>query len=69
MQQTSYQCPKCSGNAFNMGEMRAAGGFWSKIFDVQGQRFTTVVCARCKYTEIYKTDSSTLGNVFDFFTN
>jgi predicted nucleic-acid-binding Zn-ribbon protein len=52
-----------------VGEIRAPGGFWSKIFDVQGQKFSTVTCSRCKYTEIFKADSSMLGNVFDFFTN
>ena len=52
-----------------IGEIRAAGGFWSKIFDVQGRKFTTVICARCRYTELYQADSSTLGNVFDSFTN
>jgi predicted nucleic-acid-binding Zn-ribbon protein len=52
-----------------MGELRAAGGFWSKIFDVQGQKFTTVTCTRCRYTELFKGDSSMLGNVFDLFTN
>jgi len=51
-----------------VAEFRAAGGFWSKIFDVQGSRFTTVTCSRCRYTEIYKADSSMLGNIFDFFT-
>jgi predicted nucleic-acid-binding Zn-ribbon protein len=49
--------------------MRATGGFWSKIFDVQGRNFTTLTCAQCRYTEMYQAESSTLGSVFDFFTN
>lgn len=65
----NYICPKCSGGQYDVGELRAAGGFWSKIFDVQGQRFTTVTCKRCKYSELFKADSSKLGNIFDFFTN
>jgi predicted nucleic-acid-binding Zn-ribbon protein len=64
-----YTCPKCSNTICETGEMRAAGGFWSKIFDVQGRNFSTVTCSRCRYTEIYQADSSTLGSVFDFFTN
>lgn len=40
-----------------------------KLFDVQNKRFTTVICTQCRYTEIYQADSSTLGNIFDFFTN
>ena len=69
MQNLNYTCPKCGGLQYEVGEIRAAGGFWSKIFDVQGTRFSTVVCTRCKYTEFFKADSSTLGNIFDFFTN
>lgn len=65
----NYTCPKCSAREYDIAEMRAAGGFWSKIFDVQGQRYSAVICARCKYTEFYKADTSMLGNVFDFFTN
>lgn len=69
MQQLNYKCPKCSNTQCDIGEMRAAGGFWSKIFDVQGKRFSTVTCTRCKYTEIFLAESSMLGNIFDFFTN
>ena len=69
MQNLNYRCPKCSSTEYEVGQFRAAGGFLSKVFDVQSQRFSTVTCARCKYTEIYKTDTSMLGNVFDFFTN
>jgi predicted nucleic-acid-binding Zn-ribbon protein len=49
--------------------MRAAGGFWSKIFDVQGARFSSVTCDNCRYTEFFKAPSSMLGNIFDLFTN
>lgn len=69
MNQLNYRCPKCSNVQYEVGEIRAAGGFWTKIFDVQSQRFTTVTCMQCKYTEIFKAESSTLGNIFDFFTN
>ena len=66
---TNYRCPKCSRNNYSTGEIRGAGGFWSKIFDVQGARFTTVTCDHCMYTDLYKADSSMLGNIFDLFTN
>ncbi len=68
-QRLNYKCHKCGSDTYEIGEMRAAGGFWSKIFDVQGAKFTSVTCARCKYTDFYKADSSMLGNIFDFFTN
>jgi predicted nucleic-acid-binding Zn-ribbon protein len=65
---SSYTCPKCNHFEHETGEIRAAGGFWSKIFDVQGKRFTTIVCQRCRYTELFHADTKTLGNIFDFLT-
>ena len=63
-----YVCPKCGNTTYDVAEVRAAGGFWSKVFDVQNRRFSTVTCRKCTYTELYRTDSSSLGSVFDFFT-
>lgn len=68
MEHINYKCPKCGNRSFEMDEFRATGGFLTKIFDIQNKKFTTVSCIRCTYTEIYKADSSTLGNIFDFFT-
>ena len=68
MEHINYKCTKCGNRTFNTDEFRATGGFLSKIFDVQNKKFTTVSCDQCTYTEIYKADSSTLGNIFDFFT-
>lgn len=69
MQHENWQCPKCSNDDFDTGMFRATGGNIAKIFDVQNRKFTTVTCTRCQYTEVYRADSSTLMNVFDFFTN
>ncbi|MFQ5740639.1 MAG: zinc ribbon domain-containing protein [Acidobacteriota bacterium] len=68
MEGLQFRCTKCGHADYEVGEFRAAGGFWSKIFDIQGRRFTTVICRQCRFTEIYQADSSTLGNIFDFFT-
>ena len=35
-------------------QLRAAGGFWTKIFDIQSRELTTVSCEKCGFTEIYK---------------
>ncbi len=64
-----FKCPKCTNITCDVDEFRATGGFLAKIFDVQSKKFTTVTCTRCKYTEIYRADSSMLGNIFDFFTD
>lgn len=65
--QLNYRCPKCGSTQYEIGEFRAAGGFWSKVFDIQGQKFATVICAHCRYTEIYHADQSKLGSIFDLF--
>jgi len=65
----NYKCPKCSNTQYDTGEIRATTGFWGKIFNVQSGRFTTVTCTKCKYTEMFKAESSMLGNIFDMFTN
>lgn len=68
MAMNNYRCAKCGNTHYETGEIRVAGGFWSKIFDVQGSRFTAVTCTHCKYTDFYKGGSKTLENVFDFMT-
>ncbi len=67
MQPLQYKCPKCNHTQCEIGEIRVTGGFWSKIFDVQGKRFSSVTCSKCKYTEFFKAESSMLGNIFDLF--
>lgn len=68
MQHPNYKCHKCGNTDYKTGEIRATGGILSKIFDVQTERFSYVSCSRCTHTEFYKTKSSQLGNIFDFFT-
>lgn len=69
MQHAKYSCPKCNHRTYIVGEMRATGGRWSKIFDVQSAKFTSVSCERCSYTEFYKAKTSAISNIFDLVTN
>ncbi|MBB6480437.1 zinc ribbon domain-containing protein [Spirochaeta isovalerica] len=69
MDDYNYRCPKCGNTRYETDEFRATGGMLSKVFDVQSKRFTTVSCTRCRFTELYKADSSMMGNIFDLFTN
>jgi len=68
MQHENWNCAKCGHNEFETGTFRATGGNFAKIFDVQNKRFSTVSCMRCRYTEVYRADTSKLMNIFDFFT-
>lgn len=42
MQHEKWQCPKCRNDEFDVDKFAATGGFFSKIFDVQNKKFTTV---------------------------
>jgi hypothetical protein len=65
------KCIKCKGE-YEQGEMRAAGGFWTKIFNIQNKKFTTLSCIECGYTELYNKKSNSskdkAENILDFFT-
>ncbi len=69
MEGLNYRCAKCGGLDYEIDTFRATGSFLAKIFDVQSRKFTTVSCRRCRFTEVYKADTSMLGNIFDLFTN
>jgi uncharacterized protein len=61
-----YPCPKCSGRDWDVGEIRASGGVWSSILDVENKYFTHLTCTKCSYTEFYKVRSSDLASITDF---
>ncbi len=69
MEHNNWQCPKCQNKEFEADQLAATGGGLTKFFNIQNKKFTTVTCTSCRYTEMYKTGTSTLGNVLDFFGN
>ena len=69
MQHEKWSCPKCIEKIYDIGEIRVTDSFWSKIFNIQSKRYSYVTCENCSYTEFYTSESSsTMANVFDFFT-
>ena len=64
----TFSCSKCHHNQFETQEIRTTGKY-SRFFDIQNKKFTAISCTQCGFTEIYRGDSSTLGNIFDFFTS
>ena len=62
-----FKCIRCGHSECDIGEMHVAGGIWSKVFDVEGRKFSTVTCARCQHTEFYRADKNALANIFDLF--
>jgi len=64
-----YECPKCGNKQFETDSIRTTGGGFSKFFNIQNRKFTVVSCTQCRYAELYKGETSALGNVIDFFGN
>jgi predicted nucleic-acid-binding Zn-ribbon protein len=60
-----YTCPKCGSKQFEIGEMWVSSNFFSRIFDIQGRRFTNVTCQKCRYTEFFKTSQKAIGEVYN----
>ena len=69
MKHKNWVCLKCDNKDYEIGEIRVAGSFWQKIFNVQRNKFTSVTCSKCTYTDLFKGKSvSKLADIFDFFT-
>ena len=69
MGQQSYSCIKCHGTEYESGELRTSGSGISRIFNLQNQKYSTVSCNKCGYTELYKMDGSGFGNIIDLLGN
>lgn len=64
----AFSCAKCHNDQYDTEEIRTAGKY-SRFFDLQNKKFTAVSCRRCGYTEIFRGDSSKLGNFLDILAS
>ncbi|MGB9745816.1 MAG: zinc ribbon domain-containing protein [Bacteroidales bacterium] len=62
----SYECPKCSNRFYELREISTTGKFWTRIFNLQVNKFTAVICKKCRYTELYHSSVSKFGQIADF---
>ena len=46
--------------------LRGGGGNFAKFADMHNEKLATVSCQQCGYTELYKGETSMLGNIPDF---
>ncbi|QAT42550.1 zinc ribbon domain-containing protein [Aminipila luticellarii] len=68
MEKKQYVCSKCGCHEYECDQFQATGGNFAKIFDVQNKKFTTISCAQCGYTELYKQMGSSGWDTLDFLT-
>ena len=70
MERRQYTCIKCEGTDYKAGKIRTTGSGISRFLNLQNQKFATVSCTTCGYTELYQMDASgAIGNIFDILTN
>ena len=70
MERRKYSCAKCEGTRYEAGEIRTTGSGISRVLNLQNQKFATVSCSNCGYTELYRMNAGgTGGNIFDILTN
>ncbi|WP_442913378.1 zinc ribbon domain-containing protein [Labilibaculum sp. K2S] len=43
------KCTKCGNKNYETDEFQVAGGIFSKVFNIQNKKFTTVSCTRYFY--------------------
>ena len=65
--QIRFPCAKCQITQYETEEIRTTGKY-SRFFDIQNKKFTAVSCTQCGYTEIFRGDSSMLGNFLDILS-
>ncbi|ODA33327.1 hypothetical protein A8L45_10945 [Veronia pacifica] len=67
---TSYQfsCVKCNSESYEIGELRASGGFWSTFFNYNKNRFYFLSCSECGHTEFYNRQLGKGQKLFDLLT-
>ncbi|MDP6064972.1 MAG: zinc ribbon domain-containing protein [SAR202 cluster bacterium] len=70
MAKQQYSCTKCETTEFETSEIRTTGSGLSRFLNLQNQKFATVSCANCGYTDVYKMNAGgKIGNIFDILTN
>ena len=67
MAKKSYSCLKCDEIEYKAGEVRTTGSGISRFIDMQNQKYATVACTTCGYTELYRLDGSSFSNILDLF--
>ncbi len=65
-----FVCPKCKSSGGRAKRIAMTGTGFSRFFDIQHNRFITVSCQHCGYTEMYNPQiiegKSGLGDILDF---
>jgi predicted nucleic-acid-binding Zn-ribbon protein len=61
-----YTCPKCGGRTYEAKGVVIQYSQLSQVFSIPGNRYTAVICGRCRYTELYNLPVKRIKEAFDF---
>lgn len=65
-----FSCPKCKHRGAKVKRISTTGTGFSKLFDIQHNKFIVVSCQYCGFTEFYNPEfiegKSHLGSILDF---
>jgi hypothetical protein len=51
---TNYKCMKCGHTKYEEHQLRAPQGGLGSFFSVESAQYTSIVCSRCKFAELYQ---------------
>ena len=64
-----FVCVKCKGSGATVKRIAATGAGISRVFNIQHNKFITVSCKTCGYTELYNPEilegKDTRGDILD----
>ena len=58
-------CVKCGGQEFRNDKIRTTGDGLSRFMNLQNQKYHARSCCQCGFTEFWRAQASTAGNVLD----
>ena len=50
----NFECIKCNNKNYSEGKIATTGGGLSKFLNIQNNKFVTISCTECGFTEIFK---------------
>ncbi|KAL0478236.1 hypothetical protein AKO1_001661 [Acrasis kona] len=60
-----FRCEKCGCSEYTTGEIRTCSNLLAKILNVQNNRYKTLTCEGCGFTQMYQATQSFLANLLD----
>ena len=62
----NYKCMKCGHTNFEKHQLRATKGGFGSFFGVESAQYTSIVCSRCKFSELYQGNVPVGQQALDF---